>query len=313
MTARWNDETQRWENPGNGPGRPTEPAWNPAPLPVFPPSPAPGPGPGAGPVPPWPDTPAAPSGAPVFDPVSGRWEHAGSPARTASRLPVRVPRRTVVVAAAVGAVLVAGAVGSRLFLGDDGGEPVAGEPHPSVSAPVTEPEPSTEPPSETSSTPTPTVTPTGTEPPAGYRTVDDTGGFTIAVPEGWDRTESGQGVFYNAPDGQSLLQVFVVREPGLTPYEALSGVSADGRANKPGYEETGPLRVGGEPGAPADAAELVYAYDRPDGTRRKVVDRAFTAPDGTHYAVLVAGPDTDWPRQREHLRVALRFFRPGTS
>ncbi|MFF5426018.1 MULTISPECIES: serine/arginine repetitive matrix protein 2 [unclassified Streptomyces] len=313
MTARWNDETQRWENPGDAPGRSTEPAWNPAPLPVLPPPPPPGPGPVAGPVPP-PDTPEGPPGSPVFDPVSGRWEHAAAPAWTASRLLGRVPRRAVAVAGAVAAVLVAGVVGSRLFLGGDGAEPVAGEPPASVSAPVTaEPEPSTDPPLEPSSAPAPTTAPTGTAPPAGYRTVDDTVGFTIAVPEGWDRTESDQGVFYNAPDGRSLLQVFVIREPGLTPYEALSGVSADGRANKPGYEEIGLRGVGGEPDAPADAAELVYAYDREDGTRRKVVDRAFTAPDGTHYAVLAAGPDTDWPRQREHLRVALEFFRPGTS
>ncbi|WP_306330308.1 hypothetical protein [Streptomyces venezuelae] len=131
------------------------------------------------------------------------------------------------------------------------------------------------------------------------------------MPEGWNRTESDDGVFYNAPDGRSLLQVFVVTEPGLTPYEALRAASENGRATKPGYRELGLERITGEPGVPADTAELVYVYTRDDGSRRKVVDRAFTAEDGNHYAVLAAGPEADWPKQRESLSVALRFFRPG--
>ncbi|CAM5398811.1 hypothetical protein [Streptomyces narbonensis] len=135
-------------------------------------------------------------------------------------------------------------------------------------------------------------------------------GFTVGVPEGRDRTESDQEIFYNAPGGKSLLQVFVVTEPGMTPYEALRGASEDGKANKPGYVEISLDRVTGDPAAPADAAELVYSYER-DGGRRKVVDRAFTAADGNHYAILAAGPETDWPKQREVLRVALEFFRPG--
>ncbi|MCZ0980971.1 hypothetical protein O1L60_23740 [Streptomyces diastatochromogenes] len=151
----------------------------------------------------------------------------------------------------------------------------------------------------------------GRRPPPGYHGVEDPEGFTIAVPEGWNRTESDQGVFYNAPDGLSLVQVFVVKEAGLTPYEALRGASEDGRTNKPGYEELSLERVTGEPGAPADSAELVYSYDRAGG-RRKVVDRAFTAPDGTHYAILAAGPETSWPQQRDILRVALDYFTPGT-
>lgn len=103
----------------------------------------------------------------------------------------------------------------------------------------------------------------------------------------------------------------MVVEAGLTPYEALRAASEDGRANKPGYQEISLERLTGEPGVPADSAELVYAYARDDGSRRKVVDRAFTAADGNHYTILAAGPEGEWPKQRESLRVALEFFRPG--
>ncbi|MFE5735122.1 serine/arginine repetitive matrix protein 2 [Streptomyces sp. NPDC056528] len=294
--ARWNDETQSWETGA--------------------PAPAPGPVGGGGPLLPLPPPPTAPEYGPEhtlthetrhgprYVPETGGWEYAPPP-------PPRPSARTAVVAGVVAAVLAAGSVGGWLLWGgDDGRTPVAGPPA-SASDPVSDPT-SDPAPEETTDQSSGTASPTSADgvPPPGYRAVEDLKSFTIAIPEDWNRTESGQGVFYNAPDGRSLLQVFVVTEAGLTPYEALRGTSRDGAANKPGYEEISLERVTGEPDAPADTVELVYAYDR-DGGRRKVVDRAFTAPDGNHYAILAAGPEEDWPKQREVLRVALEFFEPG--
>lgn len=312
MSARWNDETQSWETVGGG-----VPASGPSPSPMPMPMPTPTPGPVVPPPPP------PPSYAPEYVPETGEWQYVTAPG------PAGRPRARGAVAAGVAAaVLAAGSVGSWLLWGrgEDGNAPGAGGPAASVSAPLestssddpTDGSTDTETPYETDSpsdSPTPsgsaTSSPADDVPPPTYKVQKDLKGFTIAVPEGWHRTESDkEGVFYNAPDGKSLLQVFVVTEPGMTPYEALRGASDDGEANKPGYVEIGLDRVTGEPDAPADSAELVYAYDR-EGGRRKVVDRAFTAADGNHYAILAAGPETDWPKQREVLRVALQFFRPG--
>ncbi|MFI9213455.1 serine/arginine repetitive matrix protein 2 [Streptomyces sp. NPDC053253] len=328
MSARWNDETQSWETAGG--------TRAPGPSPI--PAPAPGPvaAPGAGPVvPPPPPPPSyapeappsytpAPSHAPAYVPETGEWQYPTAPAPAAGG---RARTRGAVAAGAAVAVLAAGSVGAWLVWGkDDGGKAGAGGgPAVSVSAPVETPSdyptdsPTEDPTDSPTVDPTDTASPSGSAsstqpadgvPPPAYSVQKDLKGFTIAVPDGWDRTESDQGIFYNAPDGKSLLQVFVITEPDLTPYEALRGASDDGKANKPGYVEIGLDRVTGEPGAPADSAELVYAYDR-EGGRRKVVDRAFTAADGNHYAILSAGPETDWPKQREVLRVALEFFRPG--
>ncbi|WP_143060250.1 hypothetical protein [Streptomyces sp. TLI_105] len=246
-------------------------------------------------------------GPPGYAPDAGGWQYPAPP------VPAPRARSRVVLAAGVAvAVLAAGSVGAWLVWGrsENGTGPAAGPPA-SVSATAETGRPTSEAPSETpSESPSGTSTPLDDVPPPGYRAQEDLKGFTIAVPEGWNRTESEQGVFYNAPDGRSLIQVFVIQEAGMTPYEALRGASEDGRTNKPGYTEVSLGRVTGEPDAPADSAELVYAYDR-EGGRRKVVDRAFTAQDGNQYAILAAGPDADWPKQRERLRVALEFFRPG--
>ncbi|WP_225803956.1 hypothetical protein [Streptomyces sp. NK15101] len=258
--------------------------------------------------------PPPPEYAPDYAPgPPGHAPDAGGLQYPAPPVPEPRPRSRAVLAAGVAvAVLAAGSAGVWLLRdrSGNGTGPAAGPPA-SVSAPVETEQPTSEAPSETpSESPSATSTPLDDVPPPGYRAQEDLKGFTIAVPEGWNRTESDQGVFYNAPDGRSLIQVFVIQEAGITPYEALRGASEDGRTNKPGYTEISLGRITGEPGAPADSAELVYAYDR-EGGRRKVVDRAFTAEDGNQYAILAAGPDADWPKQRERLRVALDFFRPG--
>ncbi|MER8234089.1 hypothetical protein [Streptomyces sp. NPDC094049] len=322
--ARWNAGTQSWERYGGPPG----PVGDAGPavggaeaLVVRAPEYAVTP-----PVPPYAPE-YGPGGVPAYVPEEGGWRSAGpadAPAGPAGRPSVR----TGLVAGAVVAVLVVGSVGGRLIWGGDAGDPVADGPE--VTGTATVPDPSSEPvspstdpfPTETTET---TGTPEGTDgtatpgasgaatPPPGYGAVEDPKGFTLAVPEGWDRTESGQSVFYTAPDGTRLIQVYAVTGGGQTPYEALRATSEDSRTSKPGYREIQLERISGDPDAPADAAELVYVYTRDDGSRRKVVDRAFTAGDGTQYAVLAAGPEDEWPNQREVLRVALEFFAPGTS
>ncbi|KKZ69389.1 hypothetical protein VO63_34485 [Streptomyces showdoensis] len=215
--------------------------------------------------------------------------------------------RHAVVAGVVAAVLAAGGVGGWLVWGGDGdGKGTAGPP--AVTSTATDgPGPSS---GQDSGTPSDPASPSGgpaatdREPPPGFHTVEDPEGFTIAVPVNWNRTSSAtEGVFYHSPDGKSLVQIFTLAAPGTPPYESLRQTSGN-LAAKPGYQELSLERTG-----PGDAAELVYAYDREEG-RRKVVDRAFTGTDGRQHAILVAGPETDWPQQRGTLTTALEFFRP---
>lgn len=148
--------------------------------------------------------------------------------------------------------------------------------------------------------------------------MSDDAGFTLAVPEGWDRSESKQGVFYTSPDESSLIQIFTITEPDTTPLESLR-VAADSLStslSKDGYEQSSLEATSAPEGASDvvtdDAAELVYSYDSEKlGARRKVVDFSFTAQDGTQYAVLVAGPESEWPGQRDRLATALSRFAQG--
>ncbi|WP_420035201.1 hypothetical protein ACN2WE_25020 [Streptomyces sp. cg28] len=274
MSGRhWNEETQRWEEAGSGPTTMSSP---PPPRPEFAPPPTS-----------WPEPELA---GPAAPPPAGR------------------NRRFVLVM--VGAAVLGAAVASTVVLvdrGDDAG------PDPKQTRAAASASPSAEP----TPTPTPTPTPSATgELPADYREVSDAAGFTLAVPEGWERTESAQGVFYTSADETSLIQVFTIEEPDTTPLASLRTASETLSSTNPGYEEVSLAQTAAPEGASDavtdDAAELVYAYDSKKlDARRKVVDFSFTAQDGAQYAVLVAGPDTDWPTQRSRLTTALSRFSPG--
>ncbi|MFG3346744.1 hypothetical protein ACGF1Z_16960 [Streptomyces sp. NPDC048018] len=208
------------------------------------------------------------------------------------------------IAGVVVGVLAAGSVGGWLLWGRGGSDDGKGSGATAApSAPATS-GPASGADGGPSGTASDSPSPSDGVPPAGFRLVRESG-FALAVPEGWNRTSSGSSVFYNAPDGLGLVQVYSLDEPGITPYEALRQTSRDLAAKNPGYREISLTRTG----AGEDAAELVYSYDRTEG-RRKVVDRAFVGGDGRQYAVLAAGPESAWPEQRRTLDTALEFFTP---
>ncbi|GGN60891.1 hypothetical protein GCM10012285_59400 [Streptomyces kronopolitis] len=280
--ARWNNETQRWEDgtpppaPYSGP-MPSRPPHAPAADAATTGGPYPGPYPG-----PFPTSPPAPPPAPAS---------AG-------------PRRTALIAGAAVAAIAVATLGGYLLLNRQDVPPAAHPPS-KASAPGTATVPSTGGPTGATGTPTP-----ASGLPEGYRLVHDTKGFTLAVPGDWQRSERSSGVFYTAPDDRGLVQIFEITEPDTSPRTALEQASK-GLSGNPGYEEIslGPLD-GPAPGS--DAAQLVYAYDSKKlGERVKVVDCAFTVSDGRQFAVLVLGTEANWPQQQRTQQIALAAFAPA--
>ncbi|MFC9736371.1 hypothetical protein ACFIN9_15570 [Streptomyces noursei] len=290
-SPRWNPDTQSWET---GPPRPVRPYTGP--MPPRPAAPPP-----AGAVGPDPAGPAAPAYPPEPPHAPGADDVAGAsvPAGATSH------RTRVLIAAAATAVVAAGAGGAYLLWGRGPDAPPAGRPTAAASS-----GPTAVPTGTGASTATPTADPSATATvPEGYRLVHDDKGFTLAVPDGWRRDVRSTGVFYTSPDTRSLLQVFQITEPDLTPRQALEQAS-QGLSGNPGYQELGIAPRRGPGGT--DGAVLTYAYDSDRlGLRVQAVDCAFTVPDGRQFAVLVLGPESDWPQQETIQRIALESFGPS--
>ncbi|MFF3017177.1 hypothetical protein [Streptomyces sp. NPDC057939] len=143
---------------------------------------------------------------------------------------------------------------------------------------------------------------------AGHTVVRDGAGFSVAVPDGWERShdESGSGSFYRLPgDRSALLQVFRVTEPASTGTCDLLRTSSRTLGANPGYRQVSLEPVSGS------ACELVYEYDSAEsGDRRRGVERIVTTPGGDRWALLVAGPAAEGGTVRAHLTAAVESFRP---
>ncbi|WP_031068284.1 hypothetical protein [Streptomyces sp. NRRL WC-3742] len=201
--------------------------------------------------------------------------------------------RAVLVAALVGVLAGAGVGGGwYLYSRNDGGSKVK----PAALATPLPTTPGAAPPSSdftfpASPTAAPTATPTPT-PTTGLRstTVQDAAGFTLTVPDGWQRRVDGTSVFYDSPDGSSLIQVFSMGTD--SPYNQAVATDASLAANPsrfPGYRKLSLTQT------PGGGAVLEYAYDLAGKGVRHTVDQMVTTPDGQVYALLVAGPETGWP------------------
>ncbi|MGW2412042.1 hypothetical protein ACWCV5_07620 [Streptomyces tubercidicus] len=284
------------------------------------PYPHPNSSPGALPDPAAPDASAAPGASAAPD----AHLYAPDPYFTPAADPYRTPgpgidadigyapgfrrRRGLVAGGAV--AVIAAVIGGGYLLWGHGDDPTAARP-PARSKTHTRTGTATAPPSGATNSTAPGRAPTLTDLPDGYHLVHDKKGFTLAVPGTWTRSERKTGVFYTAPDDHGLVQIFEISNPEITPREALQEASKGLSAN-PGYEEIS-LEPLGFPGPGIDANQLVYAYDSKRlGMRVKVVDCAFTAADGRQFAVLVLGPEEDWPEQEWTQQIALRTFVPHT-
>ncbi len=150
-------------------------------------------------------------------------------------------------------------------------------------------------------------------PPDGYVVQEDPGGFSLTVPEGWERQgENGEGQFVYAGEGLEILVVpgrdrvgefaeepreyQMAQEPELAGYRAYQFRSAEDL-----YE----TRVG-------DIlwAEGVFAWRDDQGSDRVAHNRAFLI-DGAYHVVQVRGPAADRDRLGDIYDVAAESYRVG--
>ncbi|MFG2690786.1 hypothetical protein ACGFWG_32280 [Streptomyces sp. NPDC048405] len=298
--VRWNDETQRWETADDRAAQDTSPT---LPPPAY-------------------DAATAPEGTGSEEPYDRTYEVTYPPG------PIPRPRRrTPLIVGAVVAVLAGCVVGGLLVVRDDdtGADSAGGgvASTAGTSGPGPEDGASQSPDVSTGGGPDSGPAEAEAEPTEeyisdlpsapGYVLREDGPGFNIAVPEGWDREEKEDSVFFNSPDGKSLMQIIFAEfrdEPYSTPHQDLLQTSQYLARERRAYKEISRGDCAYMPGG----AQLVYAYDLTDGSRRKVVDCAFTEHlsaeygGGVQYQVLVAGPQDDWPLQSRILRTALKHF-----
>ncbi|MFF0781116.1 serine/threonine-protein kinase [Streptomyces sp. NPDC003720] len=246
---------------------------------------------GAGHPPAEPDAPRAPADPPTpVQPPPGRQSSRG----------------VLIAALLVAAVAGAGVSAAALLLhrGDGGGPP--GGPTSSPAAPTSR---SASPPAGSASPSRAGTAPAASRPhtaPSGYRTARDPAGFSLAVPEDFDRERQGERVFYLSPGQTFRLGVKVSPPDAGGPAAVMSRAAAEGAGTNPGYHDG---RVVGttHSGHPAALWEFTWdGFSAAEGPRH-TYDLCWEE-DGRMYDVWVSAPVGRVREAREYFDVAVDTF-----
>ncbi|MDX2543911.1 protein kinase domain-containing protein [Streptomyces sp. WI04-05B] len=255
--------------------------------------------------------------------------------KASSRTPDRPPRpsgRAVLIAAVLVAALAGAGVSAAALLmrsGDGGGDSprntasatatptVSGASQVSPGTTGAVPGTSTRSPGTTGASPsTSTVspgvgatagaTPSAATAPSGYRLARDPRGFSLAVPDGFTRTEQKERVFYLSPGEVFRLGIKVVDPQPGGPLAVMERADADGASTNPGYRDG---RVSETVHARHAAALWEFTWDGFSAAEgpRHTYDLCWEE-GGRMYDVWVSAPVGKVREAKEYFDVALDTF-----
>ncbi|MET7295782.1 serine/threonine-protein kinase [Streptomyces griseoloalbus] len=169
-----------------------------------------------------------------------------------------------------------------------------------------------------SAAPTPTPSPSGTaDLPPGYRTVHAPEGFSVALPEGWERLDTSRvsGLAYRVTFGADgdprTLAVTYSERVGADAVAVWRDDVEPGLERSGDYERIGGIRATTYQGR--EAADMEW-YAAADGTRVRTFGRGLLLGGGRGFSLRWTTPADGWEEaaSREALRTFLRTFRPGS-
>lgn len=145
-------------------------------------------------------------------------------------------------------------------------------------------------------------------PPAGYTLYRDPTGFSVAVPDGWQKTNQrgsnsdGQFDFVDPTNRGRFLRVGYTTSPKPDPVADWESQEGKLRAREPSYQRISIVAV---PYRSYKAAD----WDFTIGSTR-VKNRGFTT--GAHgYAIYLSAPESQWGQSMKHFEVAAATFKPA--
>ncbi|MEV8593670.1 serine/threonine-protein kinase [Streptomyces sp. NPDC052012] len=237
-------------------------------------------------------------------------------------------RRTMVLGTTLAVVTVAVAVlaATQGLPGGDSGADAANTPPASASAPggpaasggAGEPgkpgDGATTPPP--SATPTPSPSGTGGLP-SGYELYRAPEGFSVALPEGWQRLDTDRvsdlayRVTFGSEKDPRTLAVTYSERVGADPVAVWRDDVEPGLERSDGYDRIGEIRATTYQGR--EAADMEWTAED-DGTKVRTFGRGFLLGGGRGFSLRWTTPADDWDdtTSKEALRTFLRTFRPAS-
>ncbi|MGN7141539.1 serine/threonine protein kinase, partial [Streptomyces pseudogriseolus] len=198
-----------------------------------------------------------------------------------------------------------------------GGRRGGGAADPAPRVPPTSAAPSPPPSSSPSAAATPSPSDLGALP-AGFRTYRAPEGFSVALPEGWERQRTSRAtglsyrVTFGADDDPRTLAVTYSERVGPDPVAVWRDTVEPGLARSGAYQRIGSIRATTYLGREAADMEWIVTDD---GVRLRTFGRGVLLGGGRGFSLRWTTPAADWAStgNQEALRTVLKTFRPGTA
>jgi hypothetical protein len=139
--------------------------------------------------------------------------------------------------------------------------------------------------------------------------VNDPEGFSLVVPDGWERQANGTGgIDYTPDDGNHFIRIGVDNDPDFaTPY--LHELALEPQLDRlPQYKRL-TLHVNNFRDQDASLWEFTWTETKGHPGRRRAIDQMYAVDHGrAEYAIYMGGPADDWNRAR--FDTVLRYWQP---
>ncbi|MDX3852206.1 serine/threonine-protein kinase [Streptomyces sp. AK02-01A] len=146
--------------------------------------------------------------------------------------------------------------------------------------------------------------------PEGWTRVRADEGFSLHVPEGWERQMDGDQIDYTPDNGLHLIRISVATPDFENPYMHMLNME-EALQRLPLYQ-----RVRLAPNTFRDQThsalwEFTWTEEKTHPGKRHAIDQIYYSDDNnTEYAIYMSGPEKDWATTRKQFDVVLRSWQP---
>ncbi|MFF1645605.1 serine/threonine-protein kinase [Streptomyces sp. NPDC058240] len=151
--------------------------------------------------------------------------------------------------------------------------------------------------------------------PKGWHRVNDPEGFSLTVPDGWERRADGNQIDYTPDNGVHYIRISIDPAPDFeNPYMHMLSLETQLAKRLPGYQrET--LHSNTYRDRPGSLWEFTWTETKDHPGPRHAIDQMYFGEEsGPEYAMYMTGPADDWDTTRAQFDTMLRGWRaPGSS
>ncbi|MFI6726564.1 serine/threonine-protein kinase [Streptomyces atratus] len=157
--------------------------------------------------------------------------------------------------------------------------------------------------------------PSGNGVPKGWHRVDDPEGFSLTVPDGWERRADGNQIDYTPDNGVHYIRISIDPAPDFeNSYMHMLNLEKQLAKRLPGYQRK-TLHSNTYRDREGSLWEFTWTETKDHPGPRHAIDQMYYGETGgPEYAMYMTGPASDWDTTREQFDTILRGWRaPGSS